>query len=1080
MRTGNKRTLWALTALMLSLSLLPAEAFGVEDIITISQPQELLALSEQCRVDAWSEGRTVRLTADIDLSGLSFRSIPVFRGRFEGNGHTISGLELKEKGSQVGLFRLVEAGGYIEDLTVEGVAAPGGSASAVGLLAGENAGEIHGCSVGGSVTGTEDVGGLVGINIGIIDASDGAVTVTGVKNVGGVAGRNTGVIQAAANRGEVNTAPADDSLSDPITNVGGIAGSSEGRLQGCENYAPVGYSHTGYNVGGIVGCHSGAMSECVNRGFVQGRKGVGGITGRFVPETDIVYGQDPVKTLDAALSGLSGLMLTLSGQLTETVDRGLDDVDGIADNVDAIRQTASEGRRQGTEDARAAVDKIYEDMQTINGEAGAINDAFGSLSDDAGAKLGELGDHLDEFRREVDAAADAADNGLRDGTDHLEDYARDIGDSLALARGAMDGMAGDLERVDNFTGTARKIFQSGDDPLTKLRALREAAETLKDLDLSGALRQMGAALDQIGRTASELTAQLGEDYDNASDNVRRAWRRAKEAADAMSGDGEALNELFRDFSDQVGARLETVNGRVKAMEDTLKDWGGQLDQVGTATLDEVDGYLQAIQAQVDAMTGGARQSNADIRATTDSIIRQLEQVRMAANGMTRTPEYEVDDRSDEEAGSDGLIRSARNEGAVTGDANVGGVVGIVSIQLDRDDPEADWDWDEEERGLLSSVTAVIRAAVRGCENQGAITAKNECAGGIVGRADMGAVLECLNTGDVTVESGANCGGVAGLSKSAIRRSYALCLLTGSDNVGGIVGTGSELTQCRSMVTLDAEGERLGAIAGQADGPLTENYSVAEGLGALDGIDRVGQAQGLPYGEFAALEGLPEVFSRFELTFVAEGERVKRLRFDYDGRIDPQEIPAVPAREGFYGTWESFPTDHLCRSRRVEAVYTAWETTVSSGGQRPEILIQGSFSPEATVELEQWTPTELPKGMTLVAGWHYRVVDPSAPAAGQQADLTLRVLAEAGGEKAVAALWQDGTAHLAEDSLRDGGYLILAPAGMEGHVAVLAPTGGKWIVPAAAGGILAALLAAVGVKRKRKAKAQAASAATGVK
>lgn len=52
----------------------------------------------------------------------------------------------------------------VEGLCVEGLLEPQGSASQLGLLAGENYGAIRSCSAKGTVSGQEDVGGLVGVN----------------------------------------------------------------------------------------------------------------------------------------------------------------------------------------------------------------------------------------------------------------------------------------------------------------------------------------------------------------------------------------------------------------------------------------------------------------------------------------------------------------------------------------------------------------------------------------------------------------------------------------------------------------------------------------------------------------------------------------------------------------------------------------------------------------------------------------------------------------------------------------------------------------------------------------------------
>lgn len=80
-----------LTAVCLLFSLAqPAAAAGTGEI-TITTVADLLELTRNCSLDTWSQGKTVRLAADLDLTGAAFTPIPTFGGTFDGQGHTISG-----------------------------------------------------------------------------------------------------------------------------------------------------------------------------------------------------------------------------------------------------------------------------------------------------------------------------------------------------------------------------------------------------------------------------------------------------------------------------------------------------------------------------------------------------------------------------------------------------------------------------------------------------------------------------------------------------------------------------------------------------------------------------------------------------------------------------------------------------------------------------------------------------------------------------------------------------------------------------------------------------------------------------
>ena len=148
----RKRFLAACLTAALLLGLLPASAAdgGAVEIRTAKQ---LCEFSRSCTLDTWSRGKTVTLAADIDLTGVDFAPVPTFGGVFDGGGHTVSGLSVRWDGSHQGLFRYVQEGAVIRDLKVSGTVAPGGSASAVGGIAGRNYGTIQGCSFSGTASG---------------------------------------------------------------------------------------------------------------------------------------------------------------------------------------------------------------------------------------------------------------------------------------------------------------------------------------------------------------------------------------------------------------------------------------------------------------------------------------------------------------------------------------------------------------------------------------------------------------------------------------------------------------------------------------------------------------------------------------------------------------------------------------------------------------------------------------------------------------------------------------------------------------------------------------------------------------
>ena len=355
------RRLWAaLLALALVLALtLPVFAEGESDqsekeTYHIGTVDELLQLADYCRLDSWSQNRTVVLDADLELTGTGFTGIPSFSGVFEGQGHTISGLSLVDDGSVIGFFRYVQQGANIRDLVIRGRAMPTGSRSTVGGIAGSNAGTLHNCRFEGVSSGASVVGGIAGTNLatGVIESCTTTGSVYGAHFIGGIAGENHGIIANSTNTSSVNTTveqndidlsalPLNDLIGTEnaadITDIGGIAGQSGGVIRACMNRGTVGYQHMGYNVGGIAGSQTGYIEGCVNYGTVYARKEGGGIVGQMEPSSTLEYTKDTLQELSDEMNTLQTL-----------VNRACDDASAassdLSNQLDALKNNVTSSR----------------------------------------------------------------------------------------------------------------------------------------------------------------------------------------------------------------------------------------------------------------------------------------------------------------------------------------------------------------------------------------------------------------------------------------------------------------------------------------------------------------------------------------------------------------------------------------------------------------------------------------------------------------------------------------------------------------------------------------------------------------
>ena len=465
MRNLLKRISALLLCLLLVLSLpvtaLAEEAQDSEEGTTlrIARRQQFLDFAESCRLDSYSRNLSVILLTDIDLTGADFSGIPIFCGNFDGNGHTVSGLSITRDGSNIGLFRYVDASGVIQNLTVSGAVTPDGSRSAVGGIAGHNAGKIQNCFFDGTVSGSDDVGGIAGINAitGIIDGCHSKGVITGDHRVGGVVGNNLGVVRSCNNRSGVNTTAEENQikLSDisletitgsesvsTVTDIGGIAGTSSGVIRQSKNRGNVGYQHMGYNVGGIAGTQTGYLYKCENFAQVYGRKEVGGIVGQMEPTTFIEYTEDTMQILQSQL----GTVSNLTGQAFSTIQDGNSDM-GV--QVDDLYNSLV--------DAKDALDTLLPngddpyppDRDTIDA---AINNANSSLAA-AGSSLYAIMDSVND-------TADSLSRIMRSIAGQISAMSATVGNASQNLGGTIEDIS-DRDTAEILSGKVEKCTNSG-------------------------------------------------------------------------------------------------------------------------------------------------------------------------------------------------------------------------------------------------------------------------------------------------------------------------------------------------------------------------------------------------------------------------------------------------------------------------------------------------------------------------------------------------------------------------------------------------------------------------------------------
>ena len=1085
-RIHNRLAILLIFAMLLTLAA-PVGAAGSR--ITIRTPEALVELSRRCSLDSWSRGKTVVLSADLDLSDVEFSSIPTFGGTFDGQGYTISGLTITGSGNVRGLFRYLQSGGVVQNVSLEVTIEPTDLQDSLGGLVGNNRGSVRNCTVTGSIQGETNIGGIIGVNesSGKIINSTFSGSVTGEHYVGGIAGQNLGSILQCVNQGKINTvavegeADLEDLDSRPLnstenlpacTDIGGITGFSTGVLQSCKNTGPVGYEHVGYNVGGIAGRQSGYLNGCTNQGVILGRKDVGGIAGQLEPEIFLRYGEDLLNQLwselgtlgdqvDHLLSDLNSTNTSTTAQLQMLSSHAGTAQDAAGELMDAAKDWAN-GNLSTVNDLSARIswslqqlEPILETLRPLPEELTDAVDALeegldqaeqaGDLASDAGQSLRtalqealRAADHMNEGLEHIRASQDALKSALGDPNEiklALEQMAKGIGqlgDGTVAFSEAMehlrDGWAAlpDVSSIDAFLQAFEDLSTAGTSTANGLKNIQKAFIRLKDtitangdptealktalqeLEKAAASFQSGA--DQLQTAGKHLLSALDtlEDAGIYLDGVVDAFRDAGDAfnnAFSRLGEGaDAFHEMVKTLAEEPSIQFTPIGSdmtaRGDALDAALSDLLGSADDLGdllSQSSDTILGDLSAVSQQLQSIT---------------DLLRQETSLKKSGEGDRIE---DISDQVDGRSQRTGCLSDARNEGVVKGDVNVAGIAGSMAIEYDFD-PEDDL-VEVGDRSL--DVRYQTKAVILSCINLGEVTGKKDDAGGIVGRMDLGQVSHCENYGSVSSADGSYVGGIAGASWGSIRDSWARCTLSGDHYVGGIAGYGSTLKNCHTLITLQEGSAYVGTVAGSVDpeGTVTGNTFTQEALGAIDGISYAGQAEPVTFGALCAA-GAPETFAQLELTFRADGKEVAVVPFQYGKGI--ARLPEIPAKKGYSAAWPDLDYSHLTASQTLEAIYTPYTSSLTDGGDLPDILVDGSFSAQAkvshTTKETAWTDS---KGESH-QGTAYTVTvkDPVLDAVSYTVHCRLP---EANGRYAV---WvQTGENWQRQDSEKDGSYLL---------------------------------------------------------
>ncbi len=1000
----------------------------------ISTPEELMALSEGSGDDSLTLGKTYVLTNDIDLSGKKMAPVQVFGGVFDGKGHSIKGFTYSGRQSGVGLFRTVIKGGEVRNLSLEVNMQPTEDMKNVGGIAGINYGLIKNCTVKGYILGIEAAGGIAGRNMqsGSIDSCVNVAEVHGMHRTGGIAGYNEGSIVLCENRGEIN-AISDTAWEIKDKRIKEQDADEEEEEQNIEKLIPD-------NMDIMYDDLKDALKSDLEVNYTGGIAGVN--SGEIIKSDN--YTKVGYPHLGYKTGGIVGYERGLidSCKNTGTVS-GRKNVGGIAGQLEPLIEDdfSEDSFKRAQDEADKLVGKITSLQDSVKDKDDDIQDKTDRIRADADSLRGSIYGYRDYYRMKDDDM----EQKMRTHTSEIRSILNgmDVNMNTSEANDALKGLKNDLDNIDKLMEGAERAVSNG-----------------VDVDMTeylSSVRKLSHSMDQEIDTLLESVQKAGKEY-NGIKNSASSLRNSNNAFDDfLRGTYDSYKSDIRGTDDDLTARIDSIASNMDELSDSLKKADGVIR-------DQMDGITFSITELSDSINSGLDEAREEI----DSL----------RNNKSINDLYDdASDKNDVSPGR-GKITVCFNEGDIISDINGGGIAGMADSDFDIQS-----DLERESSGDVSLIHNKTKTAIiAGCRNSGAVTVKNDCAGGIVGNMDTGAVESSENFGPVTTIDGDYAGGVAGSSAFTIRDSFSMAPVSGNRYVGGIAGYGRNLINNKALATISAGvKEKYGVIAGDVnteDSTVSGNIFVDESVGAVNALTFEKEAKAVSYEEFKDLPGVPVEAGMMKVTFISAGEVVETLKVPYGGSVPEEDYPPLQSRDNKFGVWETKDLSDIRQNTIVNAVFVSYATTIASKEPFPVLLITGMFHKDAWVSYEKEETEnrkeDLPEGFTSVLGkYEFKIMTDYK---GPDEEVYLRLLADDHNKEDSAAVRAEDGSFKVLNTTRDGRYMVFpyTPDNGSGEFYILkaAPDRKKEILTGAAVLIVLILLLIYLIKKERKRAAKA--------
>lgn len=415
---------------------------------------------------------------------------------------------------------------------------------------------------------------------------------------------------------------------------------------------------------------------------------------------------------------------------------------------------------------------------------------------------------------------------------------------------------------------------------------------------------------EVGGIVGQLEPNIILKYDTDSIQIITGQVNDLSASvDQVSGSIQNSNNAITNQVQNMKDGVEDVKTSLAALNNAKNDPSADNDKV-IAAQNDYSSSMQSLLNQGQGLTGTINNASNNTIDGLQKVTNQLNKTAQTIGSAGENLKVTVIDKSGEDTDADtlGKVSNCYNYANIKADKNVGGIAGLLDEENDLNVYQ-----DVEVYGESTlNATYLLRAVVRDCVNYGTIEVKKDAAGGIAGKMSLGAVLECINVGNLNAINADYIGGIAGDSNAIIRNSSAKCVIAGDTYVGGIAGRGNEVIDCYAFVDIKSFVEKAGAIIGLTndlpDGAgdlILRNYYYNAGkeTGGIDGITYTGATDRIDVASFLQLPHLSDLFRTVTVRFITEGKDDIVYTLNVGESLALDMVPTVDENTNYEYEWE---------------------------------------------------------------------------------------------------------------------------------------------------------------------------------